>query len=56
MGEEEWNKWSAKETQSWVSIEFETAMSFKGIDFKSAGNHPKRAPTMVRVTVLEEGT
>jgi hypothetical protein len=56
MGEEAWNKWEANEPQSWIAIEFQNTMSFRGIDIKSAGDHPKRAPTMVRVTTLDEET
>jgi len=49
-GEEIWNKWSAPDhNASWVEIEFAERLMFRGISFRSAGNHPKKAPTEVKV-------
>jgi hypothetical protein len=51
-GEEPWNKWEApNHNLSWVEIEFPDKLNFKGIGFKSAGDHPKMAPTEVRIEI-----
>jgi len=51
-GEEHWNKWYvANFPHSWVMIEFHQHLNFAGIGFKSAGDHPRRDPTEVRVAV-----
>jgi len=52
-GEEEWNKWEAGATQAWVKIEFPTRVRFQGIGLKSAGDHPNRSPTMVRISSID---
>ena len=33
-------------------VEFAEHLNFKGIGFKSAGDHPRRAPTSVRISVF----
>jgi len=52
-GIEDWNKWHADNHQrSWVEIEFAAKIEFKGIGFKSAGDHPRRSPSEVRIHVF----
>ena len=49
-GEEHWNKWCApNHNASWVEIEFAERLQFRGITFKSAGDHPRMAPTVVNI-------
>jgi len=49
-GMEPWNKWEAPHhNRSWVEIEFAEKLMFRGIGFKSAGDHPRMAPTEVRI-------
>jgi hypothetical protein len=51
-GEEPWNKWeSENHNRSWVEIEFGDKLIFKGIGFKSAGDHPRKSPTHVKIFV-----
>jgi hypothetical protein len=51
-GEEPWNKWYvAHFPRSWVMVEFQQPLSFQGIGFKSANDHPRRDPQEVRVSV-----
>jgi hypothetical protein len=58
-GEESWNKWDApNHNHSWVEVDFSEKLKFTGIGFKSAGDHPRMAPTDVRIEiwhVLEGG-
>ena len=52
-GEEPWNKWYASHhARSWVMVEFGEHLNFQGIGFKCAGDHPRRAPTEVRISVF----
>jgi len=45
-----WNKWAAPHhNASWVEIEFAQRLMFKGISFRSAGDHPRKAPTEVNI-------
>ena len=49
-GEEHWNKWEVgHHERSWVEIDFHDKLDFKGIGFKSAGDHPRRCPTSVKI-------
>ena len=49
-GEEPWNKWEVEHhNRSWVEIEFNEKLHFRGIGFKSAGDHPRKSPTEVRI-------
>jgi len=49
-GQEEWNKWHVTHHQrSWVEIEFHEKIAFRGIGFKSAGDHPRKSPSEVRI-------
>jgi hypothetical protein len=51
-GEEPWNKWEAENhNRSWVEVEFAERIPFQGIGFKSAGDHPRKSPTNVRIWV-----
>jgi hypothetical protein len=40
-----------KHNSSWVEIEFSDRLIFHGIGFKSAGDHPGKAPTHVKIFV-----
>ena len=52
-GQEEWNKWHVENHQrSWVEVEFAEKLVFKGIGFKSAGDHPRKSPSEVRIHVF----
>ena len=43
-------QWEAEHhNRSWVEIEFHEKKEFKGIGFKSAGDHPREAPTEVKI-------
>jgi hypothetical protein len=49
-GEEIWNKWEAENhNRSWVEVEFAERLHVQGIGFKSAGDHPRKSPTEVRI-------
>ena len=49
-GQEKWNKWAAPDhNASWVEIEFAERLEFRGITFKSASDHPRKAPTEVKI-------
>ena len=51
-GQEQWNKWHVENHQrSWVEIEFNEKLVFKGIGFKSASDHPRKSPSEVKVHV-----
>jgi hypothetical protein len=51
-GEEIWNKWEAENhNRSWVEVEFAEKLHVQGIGFKSAGDHPRKSPTHVRIHV-----
>ena len=42
--------WEAlNHNRSWVEIEFHEKRVFQGLGFKSAGDHPRQAPTEVKV-------
>jgi hypothetical protein len=51
-GQEEWNKWHVENHQrSWVEIEFNEKLMFKGIGFKNAGDHAHKSPSEVKIHV-----
>ena len=56
-GEEPWNKWFANSTQrSWVMLEFQQAITFNGLGFKSANDCPHRDPEQATVFIFNPRT
>ena len=49
-GHESWNQWEVEHhNRSWVEIDFHDKLDFHGIGFKSAADHPRKAPTEVKI-------
>lgn len=53
-GEEPWNKWcNCSKNYSWIKIEFEKAVSFAGLGFKSANDCPERDPAEAVISITD---